>query len=957
MQPHTPLTSSSARSRWNTVYCLFLLTVALIMVTCFTTSIETGHARDVAVGTITNAALQAADNGAEQPPPNQSQQDAWRAEVEEGKSARSTLSIKNNCSAPHNFRIENSLEALRFEQQTDEILVAASSSRNIGAVFDATRLRPRVYHGSVDIKCLDCKEEPGCSQDKDRLAVELTVVPIRTATGQTIQDNPELARLYEEEQAEHTASAKKAVEAITTPARRNTRVARVRELYAQNQLRTGIDFYRAAQVLLRGGSPEDYQLGRELSTTAVSRNGSIQALQTGPEQECNGAIPVCQSTYTQSQSYTGVGASQEVIGGTCLGVGETNSVWYTFTASTSGSLTFTINTPNDYDFALYNISNGGCAAIHGQPIRCNYSGIAGTTGLTLPAQPELPNLSVSGAGNPLMPGVNVTAGQTYALLVNNYSANQNGYTLTFGGTASIFDATPPTIQSAAVDEATCTIEITMSEPVRCSSIAADGSDFQMLTSGGPTLTGATGINCGTFTNKIRLTYSTGNAQMCGRWIIGSKAGTDGNTLIDNCGNALATHSTATVVTTPPATANFTLTGDTFCEGAPIIADGSGSLYENKHFWSIVESDANWNVIGPEYSDWFTGPAGTFDVRQFAAQKGLVLTCGKFYRVKLAVSNCCTPWDETVRLIFIRCPPRVEAGPDRTVCSCCGPQKLQIGTPGVPGTTYSWSPAIGLDNPTSPNPTIDFSVFNGTGIPFPSVYEVTATDAHGCTAKDSVYIKTVCGCRPPAKVSVTRANACSRTFTLTADCACGSDTTPSYLWSTGATTQSIEVLGGSGPHTVTCRNECGATVSKPITVPSATPLEGGFPNVQCPNVFTPNGDNVNDLWTVLDTTHPTGFTPAYNATGYELEVRDRWGSRVALLSGSTTTGFANNSIPGWNGTATHNALYSWWQRTFGGRKNTYAGQPVSDGTYFYIFRLRNCTTGLTDVCHGFIHVFR
>lgn len=888
-------------------------------------------------------------------------QDGWRVEVEEGKSARSTLSINNRCLAPHTFKIKSSLNGLRFEQQTDGVLVEPRLSKVVGALFDATGLQPRVYRGTVDIECLDCKGEQGCSQNRDHLVVELSVLSRQNNTVQDSQDNLELARLFEEEQVEHAQSAGKAVEATSAPTRRLARLTRVREIYAQNGLRTGADYNRAAQLLLRGASPEDYRLGHQLSAAAASKTGSIQPLQTGPEQDCNGAIPVCQTTYTQSQSYTGVGSSQEVASGTCLGVGESNSVWYVFTAQTSGSLTFTINTVKDYDFALYNISNGGCAAVPtSQPIRCNYSGISGTTGLTLPAQPETPSLSESGAGNPLMPGVNVTAGQTYVLLVNNYTGDQNGYTLTFGGTASIFDATSPTIQSAFVDEATCTIEITMSEPVRCSSIAADGSDFQMLTSGGPVLTGATGVNCGTFTNKIRLTYSINdpNVNVCGSWKLGSRAGTDGNTLIDNCGNSLATHSTVTVITTPPATAGLTLTGDTFCEGAPIIADGSGSNYETKHFWSIVESDANWNVIGPEYSEWFNGPAGALDVRQFAAQKGLILECGKFYRVKLAVGSCCTPWNEAVRLIYIRCPPRADAGPDRTVCSCCGPQKLQIGAPGVAGMTYSWSPTTGLDNPTSPNPMIDFSTFNGTGIPFPSVYEVTVTDADGCIAKDSVFIKTVCGCRPPAKVTVTHPNICSRTYTLTADCACGSDTTPSYLWSPGgATTQSIEVPGGSGPYTVTCRNECGATVSQPITVPPATPLEGGFPNVQCPNVFTPNGDNVNDRWTVLDTTHPSGFTPAYNATEYELEVFDRWGSRVALLNGSTTTGFANNSIPGWDGTATQNAFYSWWQRTFGGRKNTYAGQPVSDGTYFYIFRLRNCTTDWTDVCHGFVTIFR
>ena len=51
---------------------------------------------------------------------------------------------------------------------------------------------------------------------------------------------------------------------------------------------------------------------------------------TGPEQDCDNAIPVCQQSYTQTTSYTGDGTIQEV-NGTCLSTQETNSVWYVFT--------------------------------------------------------------------------------------------------------------------------------------------------------------------------------------------------------------------------------------------------------------------------------------------------------------------------------------------------------------------------------------------------------------------------------------------------------------------------------------------------------------------------------------------------------------------------------------------------------------------------------------------------
>lgn len=534
----------------------------------------------------------------------------------------------------------------------------------------------------------------GCGRYHDELEIAAGVAPQneprpKLSDGQRPApgDNQELARMVEEEQADLAQPSRKSDGAAL--ARHRARVARARELYEQNKLQTGADYYRASLLLLRGEGPEDYRLGRELKTLALAKGSGLMSLQTGPEQDCNSGIPVCQSTYTQTQSYTGVGSSQEVAAGTCLGAGESNSVWYVFTAQTSGSLFFTINTANDYDFALYNITNGGCAAVPGSmPIRCNYSGVSGQTGLQSPAAPETPALSVGGAGLPMMSGVNVTAGQTYTLLVNNFTGDENGYTLTFGGTASITDGTAPQLVSASMDTSACEVEVTTSEPVRCASIAADGSDFNLFSYGAATVTGARGIGCGAFTNRIRLTYALGKG-VCGTWAVVPKKGTDGNTLVDNCQNAL-THLGVVPVTTTPAVAQLSLPAETFCKGSPIVADGSASTGETRHFWSVVKSDANWNVTGPEYSDWFAGPAGSFDISQFAAQKGLTFECGNYYRIKLAVGGCCTPWHETVKLVRITCQGATSAFTLPKAQYCPGENIIADGSPSQNETNHFWS---------------------------------------------------------------------------------------------------------------------------------------------------------------------------------------------------------------------------------------------------------------------------
>lgn len=538
---------------------------------------------------------------------------------------------------------------------------------NRGASYDEN------YNGLETVASVEIRNEPRPkSFDGYRMAPD---------------DNPELARLFEEEQADLTQPALKSDGARLE--RHRARVARVRELYAQNKLQTGADYYRAALLLLRGEGPEDYRLGRELNALAKRKGWGLKPLQTGPEQDCSSGIPVCQSTYTQTQSYTGVGGSQEAASGTCLG-GESNSVWYIFTAQTSGSLFFTISTAKDYDFALYNITNGGCAAVPGsKPIRCNYSAEDGQTGLKSPAAPETPSISVGSAGSQMMNGVIVTAGQTYALLVNNFTGDQNGYTLKFSGTASITDTTPPRLLSASMDAAACEIEIITNEPVKCSSIAVDGSDFNLYSSGATTVTGARGIGCGAFTNRIRLTYSI-NKSACSTWAIVPKKGTDGNTLLDNCQNALTHLGVVPVPMSPPAVARLSLPADSFCTGVPIVADGSASMGEARHFWSVVKSDANMNVTGPEYSDWFAGPAGSFDLSLFASQKGLTFECEQYYRIKLAVGSCCTPWHETVKLVKFTCQGATSAFTLPKTQYCPGENIIADGSPSQNETNHFWS---------------------------------------------------------------------------------------------------------------------------------------------------------------------------------------------------------------------------------------------------------------------------
>ncbi len=198
-------------------------------------------------------------------------------------------------------------------------------------------------------------------------------------------------------------------------------------------------------------------------------------------QDCLGAVPLCTSTYSTTNSYVGTGNYPNEIPttggcpGNCMMSGERNDVWYTFTPTTSGTTSFNITpvqSSDDYDWAVYDITNYNCNQIYSNPssvqISCNWSADAGTTGANGGS-----GLTCGGASdvndNALL---NVTTGHTYVVNVSNYSSTQYGYSINFGGTASIFDNVRPYIESIIYPPVcgSSTLTLQFSERLWCGSV-------------------------------------------------------------------------------------------------------------------------------------------------------------------------------------------------------------------------------------------------------------------------------------------------------------------------------------------------------------------------------------------------------------------------------------------------------------------------------------------------------
>lgn len=134
---------------------------------------------------------------------------------------------------------------------------------------------------------------------------------------------------------------------------------------------------------------------------------------------------------------------------------------------------------------------------------------------------------------------------------------------------------------------------------------------------------------------------------------------------------------------------------------------------------------------------------------------------------------------------------------------------------------------------------------------------------------------------------------------------------SYVWNTGETTPSINITQG-GDYSVTATNLCGSyTASSVITAILC--------DFEVPNVFSPNGDNNNDNFTLV-------FSDGMEK--FNIFILNRWGGLIREF---------NEADFAWNGTDT-------------------AGNLVSEGVYFYK-AIGTLIGGKELIKQGFVHLVR
>lgn len=232
---------------------------------------------------------------------------------------------------------------------------------------------------------------------------------------------------------------------------------------------------------------------------------------------------------------------------------------------------------------------------------------------------------------------------------------------------------------------------------------------------------------------------------------------------------------------------------------------------------------------------------------------------------------------------------VNAGPDTTVCK--GIDYLFPSTASV--TDVQWQPNVGLSSYTSVTPTFNYQ---------DSVeYVMSASDNNGCTYTDTVLMRvkgptlnvgpdtTVC---PDYSYQI---EAVSSENNITWSPATGLSSTtifaPVFNY-----TESVEYLA-----VVTDTQGCVAYDTLRISVEVCESY------IQVPQAFSPNGDGVNDFFTLFEK----------NIADYQLRIYNRWGE---LVYDTRDMNELNNLSKGWDG--------------------TYKGKMQNTGTFVYYLTARD-----------------
>ena len=319
------------------------------------------------------------------------------------------------------------------------------------------------------------------------------------------------------------------------------------------------------------------------------------------------AFPVCASdTFYQKSVPICTNNIIKTICNDGAAYGDKNPYWYKFTCFQTGTLGFQIK-PNtssdDYDWELYDVIGLSDYSVLYSNLKytvcANWSSNPDTTGTSANGTITFGCAGPTFSNQCSLP--TVIQGHTYLLMVSHFTDTQDGYKLYFkSGTAIITDpGLPDYIRASGICGAD-KIYVKLSKQIKCNTIASDGSDFN-LSPANVSISKATGDGCTNSFDTDSIIIQLNNPLPPANYTITQLTGTDGNTLLDNCSNAVPVGRTASFVITSQQlikvgfsyqinygckqdTASFTLSGINVSSWIWYFDNGNTSTLQNPIYY-------------------------------------------------------------------------------------------------------------------------------------------------------------------------------------------------------------------------------------------------------------------------------------------------------------------------------------------------------------------------------------
>ena len=176
-----------------------------------------------------------------------------------------------------------------------------------------------------------------------------------------------------------------------------------------------------------------------------------------PSGDCSTAVVLCDKSPITIPFVNGVGLNaNEVNGSSCDNASgcrfvEQSSTWYKWTCKDPGTLGFVLtplNPDDDLDFILFELPNSLDDCNNKRELRCMFSGenvgspmsewqaCTGPTGIRKGETSTGESCGCSPGDNNFVSEIEMEAGKSYALVINNFTESGSGFTLEFTGTGT-----------------------------------------------------------------------------------------------------------------------------------------------------------------------------------------------------------------------------------------------------------------------------------------------------------------------------------------------------------------------------------------------------------------------------------------------------------------------------------------------------------------------------------------